>query len=192
MRKKSFTVDLTTIKGGGEFQCPSCDNLISPDDESEEAYTIIETVMSDEDYLERMVIRCSTCNNIINLEGFDALSEEEDVGIEVSEALPESKTGYRTLHTISQEDRSLGQVTVEYAQKEDVKAFKRLRKLREGEPFKATVTLVNTDEASFKREDLQPIAKVVKKRFKGLVNQDIYLIEEKDGRKNVIGRASDL
>ena len=38
----------------------------------------------------------------------------------------------------------------------------------------------------------QPITKVVKKRFKGLVNQDIYLIEEKDGRKNVIGRASDL
>ena len=192
MRKKSFTVDLTKIKGGGEFQCPSCDNLISPDDESEETYTIIETVMGDEDYLERMVIQCSTCNNIINLEGFDAFSEEGDVGIEVSEALPESKTGYRTLHTISQENRSLGQVTVEYAQKEDVKAFKRLRKLRKGEPFKATVTLVNADEASFKREDLQPIAKVVKKRFKGLVNQDIYLIEEKDGRKNVIGKASDL
>jgi hypothetical protein len=192
MRKKSFTVDLTKIKGGGEFQCPSCDNLISPDDESEETYTIIETVMGDEDYLERMVIQCSTCNNIINLEGFEALSEEEDVGIEVSEALPESKTGYRTLHTISQEDRSLGQVTVEYAQKEDVKAFKRFRKLRLGEPFKATVTLVNAEEASFKREDLQPIAKVVKKRFKGLVNQDIYIIEEKDGRKNVIGKASDF
>jgi len=109
-----------------------------------------------------------------------------------SEALPESKTGYRTLHTISQEDRSLGQVTVEYAQKEDVKAFKRFRKLRLGEPFKATVTLVNAEKASFKREDLQPIAKVVKKRFKGLVNQDIYIIEEKDGRKNVIGKASDL
>jgi hypothetical protein len=191
MRKKSFTVDLTKIKGGGEFPCPSCDSLISPDDESEETYTIIDTIMSDEDYLERMVIQCNTCNNIINVEGFDALSEEEDVGIEVSEALPESKTGYRTLHTISQENRSLGQVTVEYAQKEDVKAFKRLRKLRKGEPFKATVTLV-TREAGFKREDLQPIAKVVKKRFKGLVNQDIYLIEEKDGRKNVIGKASDL
>jgi hypothetical protein len=192
MRKKSFNVNLTEIKGRGEFQCPSCDNLISPDDESEENYKIIETIMGDEDYLEKMVIQCSTCNSIINLEGFEALSEEEDVGIEVSEALPESKTGYRTLHTISQEDRSLGQVSVEYAQKEDVKAFKRLRKLRRGEPFKATVTLVNAEEASFKSEHLQPIAKAVKKRFKGLVNQDIYLIEEKDGRKNVIGKASDL
>jgi hypothetical protein len=192
MRKKSFVINLTKVKGGGEFQCPSCNNLISPDDDSEETYKIIETVMVDEDTLERMVIQCRTCKSIINLEGFDAFSEEDDVGIEVSEALPESKVGYRTLHTISQEDRSLGQVAVEYAQKEDVKAFKRLRKLRRGEPFKATITLVNAEEASIKSADLQPIVKAVKKRFKGLINQDVYLIEEKGGRKNVIGKASDL
>ncbi len=192
MRKKSFAIDLTKVKGEGEFQCPSCDNLISPDDDSEETYKIIETVMVDEDTLERMVIQCRTCKSIINLEGFDAFSEEDDMNIEVSEALPESKVGYRTLHTISQEDRTLGQVAVEYAQKEDVKAFKRLRKLRKGEPFKATITLLNAEEASFKSEDLQPIAKAVKKRFKGLINQDIFLIEEKGGRKNVIGKASDL
>ena len=192
MRKKSFALDLTKVEGGGEFKCPSCDNLISPDDDSVEKYKIIETVMVDEETLERMVIQCNTCKSIINLEGFDAFLEEDDTKIEVSEALPESKVGYRTLHTISQEDQSLGQVAVEYAQKEDVKAFKRLRKLRKGEPFKATITLVNAEEASFKSEDIQPIVKIVKKKFKGLINQDIFLLEEKGGHKSVIGKASEL
>ncbi len=191
-RKKSFAINLTKVEGGGEFQCPSCNSLISPDDDSEKTYKIIETVMVDEDTLERMVIQCRTCKSTINLEGFDAFAEVDDLKVEVSEALPESKIGYRTLHTISQENQSLGQVAVEYAQKEDVKAFKRFRKLRKGEPFKATITLVNAEEASFKSEDLQPVIKAVKKTFKGLINQDIFLLEEKGGRKNVIGKASDL
>ena len=192
MRKKSFTVDLTQIKGGGEFPCPRCNSMISPDDDSEETYIILDTIMDDENNLERMVIQCKTCNSVINLEGFDALVEEEDTGIEVSDALPESKAGYRTLHTLTQDGRSLGQVAVEYAQKADVQAFKRIRNIRLGEPFKATVTLVTTEDTSVKREDLPPIAKEVKKQFKGLVNQDIYLLEEKGGRKTVIGRAADL
>jgi hypothetical protein len=73
-----------------------------------------------------------------------------------------------------------------------VKAFKRLRKLRKGEPFKATITLLNTEEASLKKECLEPIIKIVKKKFKGLINQDVFLLEEKDGHKSVIGKASDL
>jgi hypothetical protein len=192
MRKKSFTVDLTQIKGGGEFPCPRCNSMISPDDESEKTYTILDTILDDEGNLERMVIQCNTCESVINLEGFDALVEEEDTGIEVSDALPESKAGYRTLHALTQEGRSLGQIAVEYAQKADVRAFKRIRSIRLGEPFKATVTLIATGDASVKRENLPPIAQAVKKRFKGLVNQDIYLMEEKEGRKTVIGRASDL
>ncbi len=192
MTPKSFTVDLTKIKGGGEFPCPRCNKLISPEDETEETYTILDTIMDEDDHLERMVIQCNTCESVINLEGFEALAEEEATGIEVSDALPDSKTGYRTLHTLTQEGRSLGQVAVEYAQKEDVQAFKRIRSIRLGEPFKATVTLVAAEDASVNREDLPPITKEIKKRFKGLVNQDIYLMEEKGGRKTVIGRASDL
>jgi hypothetical protein len=48
MRKKTYKVDLTTIEGGGDFPCPKCGILFSPDDESEKVYTIIETYIGDE------------------------------------------------------------------------------------------------------------------------------------------------
>jgi hypothetical protein len=53
---KSYVVDLTKISGGGEIKCPECCNEIAPDDETEDAYTILETVMKG-DCLERIVLR---------------------------------------------------------------------------------------------------------------------------------------
>jgi len=45
--KKSprFTIDLTKIDGDGAFPCPKCRATISPDDETEEIYTIVETLL---------------------------------------------------------------------------------------------------------------------------------------------------
>jgi hypothetical protein len=42
---KFFTIDLTKIRGIGEFGCPKCGTKISPDDKTENAYTILEPVM---------------------------------------------------------------------------------------------------------------------------------------------------
>jgi predicted RNA-binding Zn-ribbon protein involved in translation (DUF1610 family) len=36
-----YKVDLTKIEGNGDFPCPKCGAIISPDDESEEVYTIV-------------------------------------------------------------------------------------------------------------------------------------------------------
>ena len=71
--KKSFEVDLTTIEGDGEFLCPNCNALISPDDFSEEVYTVL-SIPEDEDDLESMTIQCNTCKSIITLNGFELLS----------------------------------------------------------------------------------------------------------------------
>ena len=38
-----YTVDLTKIDGDGTFQCPKCGTVISPDDESEDTYQIVDT-----------------------------------------------------------------------------------------------------------------------------------------------------
>jgi len=62
-------VDLTQIDGDGDFACPSCGVIISPDDETEAVYTILETKMK-KDALEELIIRCNGCGTEIRLTGF--------------------------------------------------------------------------------------------------------------------------
>jgi divalent metal cation (Fe/Co/Zn/Cd) transporter len=71
-----------------------------------------------------------------------------------------------------------------------VKAFKRVRKLKKGDAFKATLTLDTSRELD--PEDYQEIAKRVRRSFKGLSNQDIYITAMQNGKRKVIGRASSL
>jgi len=66
------TLDLATVEGDGSFACPNCGTMISPDDESEEVYKILDTkVVGDE--LAELVISCNTCGTVIRLTGFQAL-----------------------------------------------------------------------------------------------------------------------
>jgi len=67
---------LTKIKGGGEFKCPRCGIRISPDDMTEDVYTIIETVTK-EDGLEKLILECNRCKSIILLTGFQLLNKTE-------------------------------------------------------------------------------------------------------------------
>jgi predicted RNA-binding Zn-ribbon protein involved in translation (DUF1610 family) len=190
MRKKTYKIDLTTIEGGGDFPCPKCGILLSPDDESEEVYTIIETYIGDEDNLESMIIRCNKCKSTINLEGFTALLEEDEPRCIISEPLHGSKEGYQTQHTIALDNQEIGTMSVEYAGADDVKAFKKIRKLRKGDAFKATITLATSGELESK--DYQEIAKRVRRSFKGLSNQDIYVTAMQNGKRKIVGRASSL
>ena len=69
--KKSamYTVDLTKIDGDGAFSCPKCGTMISPDDETEEAYRIVETKVRN-DELAELVLTCNKCRSKIRLTGF--------------------------------------------------------------------------------------------------------------------------
>lgn len=191
-KEKLFKVDLTKIEGEGGFPCPKCGTLIDPEDETETVYTILDTAFGDDDSLENMTIRCKKCNSTMVLEGFAPLFEEEKSRVEVSEALPEPEPGVKTLHTVSLDGRSVGQLTVEYAQKEDVETFKRLRNLHIGDAFKGTITISDTEKANPKDKDFQEIVKAAKRKFKGLRDNDIYVVTVKDGQTNFIGRASNL
>ena len=71
---KLYTVDLIKLKGEGEFRCPKCGIEISPNDKTEDVYTIIETVMK-KDYLEKIVLQCNSCGSQIHLVGFHLLSK---------------------------------------------------------------------------------------------------------------------
>lgn len=73
-KSRSFVVDLSKMKGSGEFKCPKCGTTISPDDQSEDVYTILEPVIR-EDRLEKIVLQCNTCGSKISLIGFHALEK---------------------------------------------------------------------------------------------------------------------
>jgi hypothetical protein len=73
-KDKLITLDLTAIDGEGSFACPKCGTLISPDDESEKVYKIVDTkVIGDE--LVELVICCGTCGTVIKLTGFQQVMD---------------------------------------------------------------------------------------------------------------------
>lgn len=63
------TIDLTKIDGDGAFQCPKCGVVISPDDESDQTYEIVDTKVKGDD-LEELVLTCKRCGTTIKLVGF--------------------------------------------------------------------------------------------------------------------------
>ncbi len=71
----TYTVDLTKIDGDGAFQCPKCGAIISPEDETEEVYTIVETKVK-KDELTELMLKCNQCGTKIRLVGFLSPSEE--------------------------------------------------------------------------------------------------------------------
>ena len=64
-----YTIDLTQIDGDGSFPCPKCGTVISPEDESEEVYKIVNTKVINDELVE-LTIMCSNCKSNIKLAGF--------------------------------------------------------------------------------------------------------------------------
>jgi hypothetical protein len=71
---KSFTVDLTKISGRGDFRCPGCGVIISPDDKTEDTYKILDIIMNKEN-LDSIILQCNECKSQIHLTGFHFLTE---------------------------------------------------------------------------------------------------------------------
>lgn len=70
-----YQVNLTEIQGEGDFPCPSCGVVISPEDETEDVYRIIDTKINGQD-LEELVIQCNSCKSKIRLVGFNVIGLE--------------------------------------------------------------------------------------------------------------------
>ena len=65
----AYTIDLTQIEGDGSFSCPKCGTVISPEDETEEVYKIVDTKIVNDELVE-LLIMCGTCRSNIKLTGF--------------------------------------------------------------------------------------------------------------------------
>ena len=184
----TFRIDLNEIDGEGEFPCPECHIMISPDDESEEVYRVVD-ILENEYGLENIVIRCNSCHCTIRLEGFSALHQATQSRIKISQPTPESETGFRSHHFILLDENKVGHMVVEYAQQVDVKMFKKIRKIQVGESFKCMIII---EKNTIQDEILLQITRAIKKQFIGLRFQDIYVMEIQKGKRKIIGRASTL
>jgi hypothetical protein len=65
-------IDLIELEGKGDFCCPCCGAKISPDDETEEVYSILEPKVRN-NILESLLIRCNNCSNKLSLTGFSVI-----------------------------------------------------------------------------------------------------------------------
>ena len=77
--KDQYKIDLTSpkIQGVGGFPCPKCGTTISPDDESEDIYTILDTKVKD-DQLAEVILQCNNCGSKLTLTGFLEYPEKEE------------------------------------------------------------------------------------------------------------------
>jgi hypothetical protein len=82
-QKSTYMLDLTKIGGKGDFSCPCCGNTISPDDCTENAYTIIEAKVNSHGLAE-VVICCNKCEVQLHLTGFSMLQELSNIDTEES------------------------------------------------------------------------------------------------------------
>ena len=72
--RQTHKVDLTKIDGNGAFSCPQCGIVISPEDSTEEKYSVLEPKVKNNG-LEEVVILCNSCGSHIHLTGFSLLQE---------------------------------------------------------------------------------------------------------------------
>jgi len=71
---QAYKVDLNKTDGNGDFPCPRCGNVISPDETAEESYSILEPKVNIHG-LEEVVLCCNSCKSHIHLTGFSLLEE---------------------------------------------------------------------------------------------------------------------
>jgi len=68
-KSMAYVIDLTQIEGDGAFSCPKCGTVISPDDESNSNYEIVNTKVKN-DQLTELLVMCKKCQTTIKLTGF--------------------------------------------------------------------------------------------------------------------------
>jgi len=69
-----FVVDLSDVGEKEKITCPKCEAEISPNDKTEDVYTILEPVMKGAQ-LEKIIIKCNRCRSRIHLVGFDVIQK---------------------------------------------------------------------------------------------------------------------
>jgi hypothetical protein len=112
--------------------------------------------------------------------------------IVISEPLPDSKEGYRSIHDITSDESKIGRIEVNYLQRDEAKSFKRLkRKLKAGHPFNVKVVL-NAEDQLITKDKISEVIQAAVNFFNGLEPRDIYVVKENKSGKEYLGKGSSL
>ena len=68
-KDSAYITNLVALERDGSFPCPKCGMTISPEDETEKSYKIIDTKVINQELAE-LVIVCGKCGSTIKLTGF--------------------------------------------------------------------------------------------------------------------------
>ncbi len=77
MQIQVYKIKLNKVGKEGEFSCPQCSTIISPDDCSEDSYSIIDVHVVSFG-LEDILIHCRKCASLIQLTGLSAIQKMID------------------------------------------------------------------------------------------------------------------
>jgi predicted RNA-binding Zn-ribbon protein involved in translation (DUF1610 family) len=69
-----FKINLAAADSDGSFSCPKCGLTISPEDETEENYKILDTKVVNGE-LSELVVSCGKCGSTIKITGFQGVSD---------------------------------------------------------------------------------------------------------------------
>lgn len=69
-----YKIKINTTDHDGDFLCPCCGVKISPDDDSEQVYSIVDIKVSFGS-LDEVVICCNKCMSLIHLTGFSKIED---------------------------------------------------------------------------------------------------------------------
>ena len=67
-----YPVSFSSLANDGSFNCTKCGIKISPEDETNENYEIIDTEIHDGEIAE-LIITCGKCGSILKLTGFQQI-----------------------------------------------------------------------------------------------------------------------
>ena len=90
---QAYKIDLTKIDGNGDFFCPKCGSKISPEDETEEIYCIL-NININKYGLKEIEILCNNCSSHIHLTGFSLLEKMSEMTKEKVEGEKEEVLWY--------------------------------------------------------------------------------------------------
>jgi predicted HTH transcriptional regulator len=124
--KTIYKIDLLKTEGKGDFPCPVCDNIISPDDMKGRNYKVLE--IKSEKGSPEVTLQCNKCQNIISLSGLYTLEEKvEEEPIKVKPT--KRKTDKQILELLKDFPRLTLNEIANTLNKNPKKVFKALRKL---------------------------------------------------------------
>ncbi len=154
----------------GLFNCPSCGNVISPEDESGENYEIIETKLRNEE-LESIIVRCRKCGTLIDLTGFlYTPPRKEEIEKEYEKLKPFYKALLKEIRFILVNRLKNSEIRIHNVTTR-VKNFnslyeKIIRKKIEEDPFEAINDIAALRVICLYRDDLEKIREIIAKNFK--------------------------